>query len=216
MEIKGFIETSFLDWPGKICAVLFLPSCNLRCPFCHNFELAWHPERFPDYPWELIRKKLMALRPWLDGVCITGGEPTLHNDLPELVERIMAMGLTVKIDTNGTRPQMLEVLISGRMIEYLAMDIKAPLDPESYRKCAGVPVAITELRKSMEYLLSGRVKGEFRTTVIPQWHTPPILAQMAQELKEAPKWTRQEQNPSPAYDSKGLVPELRQSFVDPF
>ena len=95
MEIKGFIETSFLDWPGKICAVLFLPSCNLRCPFCHNHILAWHPEQLPAYPWEHIEQRLKALRTWLDGICITGGEPTLHSDLPELLGRIHNLGLMV-------------------------------------------------------------------------------------------------------------------------
>ncbi|MGC1401997.1 MAG: radical SAM protein, partial [Thermodesulfobacteriota bacterium] len=108
MEIKGFIETSFLDWPGKICAVLFLPSCNLRCPFCHNHELVLHPELLSPYPWDHIQKRLLALRSWLDGVCVTGGEPTLHPDLPELLGQIRHLGLLVKLDTNGTRPEVLD------------------------------------------------------------------------------------------------------------
>ena len=136
----------------------------------------------------------------MDGVCITGGEPTLHPDLPELVERIQGMGLAVKLDTNGTRPEMLEVLISKKLIDYLAMDIKGPLDPESYEKCAGVPISIPVIIKSMEFILSGRVEGEFRTTVVPHWHTPSILARMALELKQAPKWTHQEYNPRQAFD----------------
>jgi pyruvate formate lyase activating enzyme len=200
MEIKGFVETSFLDWPGKICAVLFLPSCNLRCPFCHNHELAMHPERFSTYPWESIQERLKALRGWLDGVCITGGEPTLHPDLPELLNRIHELGLAVKLDTNGTRPAMLDFLISKNLIDYLAMDIKGPLDRESYGKCAGVQVSIQEIKKSMDFILSGQVKGEFRTTVVPHWHTPPVLAQMALELKQAPKWTHQKFNPLLALD----------------
>ena len=200
MEIKGFIETSFLDWPGKICAVLFLPSCNLRCPFCHNHELALHPERLPAYPWEHIQQRLKALRTWLDGICITGGEPTLHPDLPELLDRIHGLGLKVKLDTNGTRPEMLEFLISRKLIDYLAMDIKGPLDQESYGKCAGVRISIPEIKKSMDFILSGRVEGEFRTTVVPQWHTPPVLARMALELKQASKWTHQEFNPLQAFD----------------
>lgn len=196
MEIKGFIETSFVDWPGMICAVIFLPSCNLRCPYCHNQELVLYPERLTAYPWEVIEKKLRTLRGWLDGVCITGGEPTLHNDLPELLDRIHHLGLSVKLDTNGTQPEMLGLLISRKLIDYLAMDIKGPLDDESYRRCAGVPISIPRIRKSMEFLLSGQVKGEFRTTVIPEWHTSPILARMASELKQAPKWTHQEFRPA--------------------
>ena len=205
MEIKGFIETSFLDWPGKISAVLFLPSCNLRCPFCHNHELALHPERLAAYPWDYVQQRLTALRPWLDGICITGGEPTLHPDLPDLLERIRGLGLAVKLDTNGTRPEVLAFLISRKMIDYLAMDIKGPLDQESYGRCAGVRISIAEIKKSMDFILSGRVAGEFRTTVVPQWHTPPVLAQMALELKQAPKWTQQQFNPAQALD-----PSLRE------
>ena len=200
MEIKGFIETSFLDWPGKICAVLFLPSCNLRCPFCHNHELVLHPERLAAYPWDYVQQRLTALRPWLDGICITGGEPTLHPDLPELLDQIHGLGLAVKLDTNGTRPEVLAFLISKKLIDYLAMDIKGPLDQESYGRCAGVRISIAEIKKSMDFILSGRVEGEFRTTVVPQWHTPPVLAQMALELRRAPKWTQQEFNPSQALD----------------
>ena len=200
MEIKGFIETSFVDWSGKICAVLFLPSCNLRCPFCHNHELVLHPERLAAYPWEYIQKRLSALRGWLDGVCVTGGEPTLQADLPELLDQIRRMGLSVKLDTNGTRPEILQSLISRKLIDYLAMDIKGPLDQESYRQCAGVPVSIQAIRRSMDFILSGRVQGEFRTTVIPRWHTPPVLARMALELKEAPKWRQQEFNPAQTLD----------------
>lgn len=200
MEIKGFIETSFLDWPGKLCAVLFLPSCNLRCPFCHNHILVLHPEQLPAYPWEPIEKKLKALRTWLDGVCITGGEPTLHSDLAELLGRIHDLELMVKLDTNGTRPEMLEFLVSKKLIDYLAVDIKGPLNQESYRRFAGVRTSIEDIKKSMDLILSGRVKGELRTTVIPQWHTPPLLAQMALDLKQAPKWSHQEFNPLQALD----------------
>ena len=200
MEIKGFIETSFLDWPGKLCAVLFLPSCNLRCPFCHNHILVLHPEQLPAYPWEPIELRLKALRTWLDGVCITGGEPTLHSDLAELLGRIHDLGLMVKLDTNGTRPEILEFLVSKKLIDYLALDIKGPLNQESYRRFAGVRTSIEDIKKSMDLILSGRVKGELRTTVIPQWHTPPLLAQMALELIQAPKWTHQEFNPLQALD----------------
>jgi len=200
MEIKGFVETSFVDWPGKICAVLFLPTCNLRCPFCHNHELVLHSERLSAYPWDYVEKRLSALRTWLDGVCITGGEPTLQSDLPELLDRIRRLGLSVKLDTNGTRPEVLQSLISKGLIDYLAMDIKGPLDQEAYRQWAGVPVSIPAIKKSMALILSEQVRGEFRTTVVPQWHTPTVLAQMALELKQAPKWTHQEFNPAQALD----------------
>ena len=200
MEIKGFFETSFLDWPGRVCAVLFLPACNLRCPFCHNRELVLHPEGLPSYPWEAIGQRLLALRPWLDGVCVTGGEPTLQSDLPDLLRKIRDLGLPAKLDTNGTRPGVLKQLIALGLIDYLAMDIKGPLDEETYGRCSGVAVSISKIRESMDLILSGAVPGEFRTTVVPQWHTPSVLARMALELKEAPKWTQQEFNPAQAMD----------------
>jgi pyruvate formate lyase activating enzyme len=200
MEIKGFIETSFLDWPGQICAVLFLPSCNLRCPFCHNHELVLHPERLPAFPWDYIEHRLLVLRDWLDGVCLTGGEPSLQADLPDLVRRIRRLGLAVKLDTNGTRPEMLRFLVSNKLIDYLAMDIKGPLDRETYDQCAGTAVSIDEIKKSMDLIISGQVGGEFRTTVVPAWHTPAVLSRMALELQQAPKWTQQEFNPARAMD----------------
>jgi pyruvate formate lyase activating enzyme len=198
MEIKGFLETSFVDWPGKICAVLFLPSCNLRCPFCHNQDLVLHPESLASFPWGHIEKRLTVLRRWLDGVCVTGGEPTLQNELPDLLEKIRALGLTVKLDTNGTRPKVIRSLIDRNLIDYLAMDIKGPLDQESYRQCAGAKISIGDIRSTMELILSGRVPGEFRTTIIPSWHTPPVLARMAVELKQAPIWRQQVFNPDQA------------------
>jgi pyruvate formate lyase activating enzyme len=200
MEIKGFVETSFVDWPGRVCAVLFLPACNLRCPFCHNRELVLHPEGLPSYPWETINQRLRTLHPWLDGVCVTGGEPTLQPDLPDLLRKIHDLGLLVKLDTNGTRPEVLGGLVAHGLIDYLAMDIKGPLDERAYRQCSGAAVSMDQIRKSMDLILSGTVEGEFRTTVVPQWHTPSVLARMALELKDAPKWTRQEFDPAQALD----------------
>jgi pyruvate formate lyase activating enzyme len=199
-HIKGFIETSFVDWPGKVCAVLFLPACNLRCPFCHNRDLVLNPDGLPTYPWETISQRLKILRPWLDGVCVTGGEPTLQPELPDLLRKIRDLGLSVKLDTNGTRPKVLRDLIALGLIDYLAMDVKGPLDEEVYRQCSGAMVSIDEIRQSMNFILSGAVRGEFRTTVVPQWHTPAVLARMALELKEAPRWTQQEFNPAQALD----------------
>lgn len=200
MEIKGFIETSFLDWPGKVCAVLFLPSCNLRCPFCHNHELVLHPEQLPTYPFAHIEKRLKSLRGWLDGVCISGGEPTLQGRLPELLQSIRDLGLWVKLDSNGTRPEVLESLISQGLIDYLAMDIKGPLEAEAYGRCSGGPISLSDIRRSMDLIRSGRVRGEFRTTVIPKWHTPAVLDRMGLEIGQGYRWIQQEFNPAQAMD----------------
>jgi pyruvate formate lyase activating enzyme len=200
MEIKGFIETSFVDWPGRICAVLFLPYCNLRCPFCHNHELVLEPEQFQSIPWEYVEKRLLSLRGWLDGVCITGGEPTLHPDLPELLDQIHQLGFSSKLDTNGTHPEVLRSLISRNLVDYMAMDIKGPLDQETYSRCVGVEPPLAHIKESMELLVSGKVAGEFRTTVVPHIHTSLVLARMAEELRQAPMWRCQEFNPANALD----------------
>ncbi|MEW6187515.1 MAG: anaerobic ribonucleoside-triphosphate reductase activating protein [Thermodesulfobacteriota bacterium] len=204
MEIKGFIEASFLDWPGKVCSVLFLPSCNLRCPFCHNHELVLHPGQLPTYPFAYIKKRLKALGGWLDGVCVSGGEPTLHRDLPELLQALRDLGLAVKLDSNGTRPEVLEDLIFRGLIDYLAMDVKGPLEDEAYGRCSGTPISLSHIRRSMDLIRSGRVRGEFRTTVIPEWHTPAVLDQMGWEIGDRYPWIRQEFNPSQA-----MAPALR-------
>ncbi|HJX60180.1 MAG TPA: radical SAM protein, partial [Thermodesulfobacteriota bacterium] len=101
-EIKGFLETSFLDWPGKLCSVLFLPRCNFRCPYCHNHPLVLHPERYASIPLEDVLGRLQSFRGWIDGVCITGGEPTLERGLPHLIHELKGQGFSVKLDTNGS------------------------------------------------------------------------------------------------------------------
>ena len=126
MEIKGFLETSFIDWPDKICAVLFLPICNFRCPYCHNHGLILRPEEYETLSWPFIRERFQTLRGWLDGVCVSGGEPTLHPDLPDLLAAIKALGFPVKLDTNGTRPKVLHFLVDEKLVDFVAMDVKAP------------------------------------------------------------------------------------------
>src|SRR3972149_6795090 len=111
IEIKGFSETSFLDWPGKLCSVLFLPYCNFRCPYCHNHPLIFHPERLPSIPLENVLSRLRSFSDWIDGVCLTGGEPTLQGDLPFLIRELRQHGFLIKLDTNGSNPKMLENLI---------------------------------------------------------------------------------------------------------
>ncbi len=192
MGIKGFIETSFLDWRGKVCAVLFLPGCNLRCPFCHNPELVLHPERLADIPWEFIEKRLQSLGKWLDGVCVTGGEPTLSGQLPDLLAALRRLGLAVKLDTNGTRPEVLADLTARGLVDYVAMDVKGPLEDGLYSRWVGAPVSVADLRRSIELISTGRVAGEFRTTVIPGWHGSEVLDRIRQSLGTRCRWVLQE------------------------
>ena len=131
-HIKGFIPTSFLDWPGTICSVIFLGGCGFRCPACHNRNLVLEPRSLPDYPVEEILRSLDARGNWIDGITVTGGEPTIHKSLPNLLRIFRHRKLKIKLDTNGSNPEMLEALIDLRLVDAVSMDIKAPLTSEEY------------------------------------------------------------------------------------
>jgi pyruvate formate lyase activating enzyme len=183
IEIKGFLETSFVDWPGKICSVVFLPHCNFRCPYCHNHALVFHPEQYVSIPIEDILNRLSTLRDWIDGICVTGGEPTLHPRLSLLIREIKKNGFLVKLDTNGSHPQMLEQLMDAGEIDFVSMDVKAPLDSFSYRRAVGGPVDVDLILRSIELLKRGRVEYEFRMTVVPGVHTEDDILLLGRQLR---------------------------------
>jgi pyruvate formate lyase activating enzyme len=212
-SIKGFVETSFSDWPGRVVSVLFLPSCNLRCPFCHNHGLVLHPETYPDFPWEVILEGLRKRRGWVDGVCLTGGEPTLHPWLPLLIRelksdrRLTPSGepLAVKLDTNGTRPEVLENLLADGLLDYVAMDLKAPLKADRYSALTGVSGGdeqIDRIQTSIGILLSGKADYEFRTTFVPALLGEEEVCELARRIRGARRYTLQNFNPREALDAR--------------
>lgn len=209
-SIKGFLETSFSDWPGKVAAVLFLPSCNFRCPFCHNYELVLRPEEIPDYPFDEILKALQRRRGWIDGVCLTGGEPTLHAWLPALIRelkpvlRSLRMEAGVKLDSNGSNPDCLEALIRENLVDYIAMDLKGPLEGGRYEILAGVPFAadrLARVQRSIQILLEGKVDYEFRTTLVPSLIGEEEVYELAGKIRGARRYTLQNFNPRDPLDS---------------
>lgn len=127
--IKGFIETSFLDWRGLISAVLFLPGCNFACPYCHNFTLVSDPDSLMSLPLDSVLDRLRPFVGWIDGVVVSGGEPTLHPGLEELLGLIHQEGFQVKLDTNGYRPEVVKRVVEAGLVDMVAMDVKAPLEP---------------------------------------------------------------------------------------
>jgi len=167
VSLKGFLETSFLDWPGKLAAVVFLPGCNFRCPFCHNRELVEAGEDLPGVPLPFILGRLEKLRGWVDGVVVTGGEPTLHGGLPDLLRAFREAGLLIKLDTNGSRPEVLGRLFGEKLVDGVDMDLKAPLEKELYDRLAGVSVDLGAIGRSVELLRKARLPHRFRTTYIP-------------------------------------------------
>ena len=186
MNIAGLQKMTLLDFPERIACTVFLPGCNLRCPFCHNAALVL-PEREKDIiTEEKLFEFLISRKKKLDGVCITGGEPTLYIDLPDLLGRIKELGFQVKLDTNGTNPQILEQVIKDGLCDYVAMDIKN--SSEKYTAtCGGIDV-LEQVKESAAILMQGLVDYEFRTTVMHPFHTPEDLTQIGRWLQGAERY----------------------------
>ncbi|NOZ58382.1 MAG: anaerobic ribonucleoside-triphosphate reductase activating protein [Euryarchaeota archaeon] len=193
MQIKGVLETSFVDWDGNIVSTVFLPSCNFRCGFCHNHRLVLEPESFEDVPLEYLFGFWRRNSDFLDGVCITGGEPTLHRDLPELCKAIKQLGLKVKLDTNGSNPEMLRFLIEEKLVDYIAMDVKAPLRREDYSRIAGVELngGLRRIQESIDVIITSGIDHEFRTTVIKGVHREEEVEAIARSLQGARRYVLQ-------------------------
>jgi pyruvate formate lyase activating enzyme len=178
MKIGGLQKHSFIDYPGRISCVLFLSGCNFECPYCHNPQLAGRPESRPEaIGLEEVFAFLEQRRGWLEGVVISGGEPTLHADLPALCRQIKDLGYSVKLDTNGSRPQMLQTLVREGLVDYLAMDIKT--EPEHYRQGLARQCDHATLMASLQILMDSGVAYEFRTTCVRPLVTPGTIAHIA-------------------------------------
>jgi pyruvate formate lyase activating enzyme len=186
MRIGGFVKQSLMDYPGKIAAVVFTQGCNFRCGYCHNPQLVLpklFEERFDLFPVNII-SYLEQHRNWLDGVVVTGGEPTIHKDLPIFLKEIKALGYAIKLDTNGTNPYMLEQIIKKKLVDYIAMDIKIVPEKDLYGKIIGIQMTEDILEKIMVSILllkNTSIDGEFRTTFIPGIHDETTL-QLIQQL----------------------------------
>ncbi|MFH0822441.1 MAG: anaerobic ribonucleoside-triphosphate reductase activating protein [Pseudomonadota bacterium] len=184
--IKGFVPVSLLDWPGKVCAIVFLAGCGFRCPACHNGSLVLNPESLPDIDSKEVFQRIKTRRNWIDGITVTGGEPTCRANLPGFLLECKTRGLTVKLDTNGSNPDMLERLIGGHLVDAVYMDVKAPLIEASYSRVAGVPVNLDHIRRSIRVLKSSRIEVVFRTTVIPGLVEEPELELIGESLGPVP------------------------------
>jgi pyruvate formate lyase activating enzyme len=185
MEIIGFQENSLLEWEGKLSCVLFLPYCNLRCRYCHAAHLL-DPEGTESIPRQKILSYMRRQEGWLDGAAITGGEPTLHGEeLRGLIEDIRDTGLHVMLETNGTNPDVLGNLISDGLLAAASMDVKAPLDSESYAAITRTETDVDALRESIAIIKQSALEYEFRTTVVPGLVGPEELERLVPELEGA-------------------------------
>lgn len=203
MRIGGFQPSSLVDFPGTVSAVIFTVGCNFRCPYCHNPELVFEePER-------IIRERevleFLSMRQGvLPAVTVTGGEPTMHEDLPTFLQKVRDLGYRIKLDTNGTNPAMLCSLVKTNLVDYVAMDVKAPL--RTYARVVGAAVDTAAIEGSIGFLLSGAVDYEFRTTVVRSQLSASDIKQIGREIMGARRYYLQQFNPvktlHPAFRSK--------------
>lgn len=170
MHINGFLKTTLLDYPGQVACTVFCGSCNFRCPFCHNGDLVLTPQSMPLIAEDTIFAHLRKRQGILDGVCVTGGEPTLQPDLPDFLRKVKKLGFQVKLDTNGYRPEILRSLCEEGLVDYVAMDVKQA--PDKYNSiCQVSDFSLTRIQESIDYLISGSIPYEFRTTIVRELHT---------------------------------------------
>jgi pyruvate formate lyase activating enzyme len=190
MKIGGLQKQSFIDYPGKLSCVLFLAGCNFNCPYCHNPQLAGDPDcRTETIAEDEIIDYLVQRRGWLEGVVISGGEPTLHPDLPNLCRRIKDLGYPLKLDTNGSRSQMLKTLVGAGLVDYLAMDIKT--EPERYTDGVAHPGDGAAILASLQIIMDSGVDYEFRTTCVRPLVTSATIRHIARLISGSRRYALQ-------------------------
>lgn len=200
MKIGGLQKFSLIDYPGKICAIVFTQGCNFRCPYCHNPELV-DPDLYEEcIPEEEIFAFLEKRKGKLDAVSITGGEPTLQPDLVDFIKKIKAMGYLVKIDSNGSHSEVLKTLIEDKLIDYLAVDVKAP--PEKYRKITRSKTNPDLIKQSIDLIKKSNIPHEFRTTVVKSQLNENDLITISKLVKNAELYVLQKFVPSKTMDPK--------------
>ena len=202
MNVGGFQRFSLIDYPGKICAIVFTQGCNFRCPYCHNPELVDLEKFSKSISEKEIFSFLEKRKGKLDAVSITGGEPTLQKELIEFLKKIKNMGYLVKLDSNGTHPEIIEKIIKEGLVDYLAMDVKAPL--EKYNKVTGVDVDISKIKKSIDLIMNSSLDYEFRTTVLKSQLSKDDIREIGKLIKGAKLYVLQKFVPSKILDPKFL------------
>lgn len=211
MIFHGFQKMTMLDFPGYVACTVFTPGCNFRCPFCHNSLLVTRMNDSEIYSEDDILSYLKKRQGVIDGICISGGEPLMHDDIFDFVKKVKELGFLVKIDTNGSFPEKLEKLIDSGNIDYVAMDIKNC--PDRYGETVAIPDFDFEpVRKSVQILLENKVKYEFRTTVVKEFHTPQDMVKIGELIQGAEKYFLQHFIESEGNIQQGLTPLCREEM----
>lgn len=186
MKLHGIQKMTLLDFPGCVSCTIFLGGCDFRCPFCHNFELIDGTMK-PTIDEDEFISFLESRKGLLEGVAITGGEPLMHKDLPQLIKRIRDTGYRVKLDTNGYHPDLLQEILSSGMVEYVAMDIKN--SPEKYALTCGLDsIDLDKIYKSISLLVNSNIEYEFRTTVVNELHDEDDFNKIGEIIKGAKRY----------------------------
>jgi len=204
LTFKGWQKTSLIEYPGKISTVVFTGGCNFRCPFCYNAELVQRPHQLADLSSDTVLRYLEDNAGLYQALVITGGEPTLNAEVPEFLSRVKALGLCTGLETNGTNPTMITGLLEQDLVDYIAMDVKAPLEPKAYRRAAGLGAGqeglFENVKRTLEHLKSAPVELELRCTVVPGIHTPEAILRLAGQLQGYPSFVLQQFAPENALD----------------
>lgn len=202
-SIKGFQGTSLLDFPGRVASLLFTGGCNLSCPYCHNPGLVLDPGAFPDLPLDDLLADLYRRRAFIDGIVVSGGEPTLDPGLPTFLRQVREFGLQVKLDSNGLLPEVLDALLEEGLLDYLAIDLKTA--SRRYAELHRLPVDISRLQRTVELAKTAAIEVEFRTTCVPQLVAAQDVRAIGELLRGARLWVLQQFVPQHA-----MFPEWRE------
>jgi len=202
-DTRGLEKFSLVEWSGKITAIVFTGGCNFRCPFCHNPELVTELDKTPLYPWSEIEKFLDRKSGWVDAIMITGGEPTIHADLPKTLRIIRDKGYLVGIATNGTNPEMLQKIIDDKLVDRICMDVKS--NPDKYAEACGMVLSsagntVEKIKKSIEIIKSSNVEYEFKLTVVPGIVREEDIPKIGELIKGAKKISLQQFRPLKTLD----------------
>jgi pyruvate formate lyase activating enzyme len=198
----GLQRLSLIDYPGKLCATIFTAGCNFRCPYCYNEDIVLDYPAMPKMPEDKIIEFLHPRLGFLDGVCVTGGEPTIHRELPKFLGRLKSIGSLVKLDTNGSRPKALAYVMEKGLVNYIALDVKVPLG--RYEKTVRYRVKPEGLKETIKLIRRSGVDHEFRTTVVPGLLDGDDLEEIAMTLAGSKRYVLQQFRPG-----KTLCPDFK-------
>ncbi len=186
MDIHGLNKTTLLDYPGRVASTVFVGACNMRCPFCQNADLVLDPASQPVISEEEVLAHIRKRKGIITGVCITGGEPTLQKDLLDFMRKIKDIGMDIKLDSNGYRPEVLRQVIHEGLADYIAMDIKS--SPAGYERAAGVPIDMSRIRESISLIMGSGSEYEFRTTVVRELHDEKTFEDIGELIEGAERY----------------------------